>query len=194
MENGASPIVALEHLYIEGGVEQASDRTFILRHSDLGSAGFHATGAGKSHIVDVIGRGYVIGPRHKFWARQLNAEFGEDPLFTSAGISWILGFKMETSPRGSKDAPNSTPSIYNRGGATEIFGGLLYTLGGNKDQAPLVPAFTNERGKIAISYRPNGRPETYYKTILRMGTITRGTDISSNMIKGHGAALLTDQR
>jgi len=203
IEEGQSPIVALEHIYIDGMVEHPSSRTFVLRHGDIGGlaggkgdygSGLRATGAGKTHIIDVIGRGYDIGPRHSLWARQLNAEFGEAPLFTNSGTSWLLGFKMETSPRGSKDAPNSTPSILNRGGQLELFGGLLYTLGGSQEQAPLVPAFTNEKGKIAISYRTNGIPATYYKNVLRMGSFQSGTDLTSDKIKGPGAALLTDQR
>ena len=46
-----------------------------------------------------------------------------------------------------------TPSLLNKAGQIELFGGLLYTLGNKKEQAPLVPAFTNEKGRIAISYR-----------------------------------------
>ena len=202
VEEGQSPIVVLEHIYIDGFVEHPSSRTFVLRHGDIGglngsrdgASGLRATGTGKTHIIDVIGRGYDIGPRHSLWARQLNAEFGEAPLFTNSGTSWILGFKMESSSRGSKDAPNSTPSILNRAGQLELFGGLLYTLGSKKEHAPLVPAFTNEKGKIAISYRTNGIPDTYYKNVLRMDNFQSGTDLTSDKIKGPGAALLTDQR
>lgn len=194
VDEGSSPVVVLENIYIEGDVEHPSRRTFVLRHGDFHVNGIKATGPGKTHIVDVIGKGYQIGPQHTLWARQLNAEFGEAPLFTNHGTSWILGFKMETSPRGSKDAPNSTPSILNKAGRLELLGGLLYTLGEKKEQAPLVPAFTNESGSIAISYRTNGKPETYYRTILRMGSFEGGEDLPASQIKGPGAALLTDKR
>jgi len=194
VEEGAAPVVILQHMYCEGGIEQASSRTFALIHGDVGGlgSGFHATGKGKSFIADVIGSNYHIGPQHKFWARQLNAEFGSEPLLTNSGTSWILGFKMETSPTGSKDAPLSTPSILNKAGKIEVIGGLLYTLGSGKAQAPIVPAFTNEKGKLAISYRTNGRPDTYYKVILREGTLAEGEDLTSDKIKGPGAALLSN--
>lgn len=204
VDEGQTPMVVLEQVYVDGTIEHPSSRTFVLRHGDIGGLGgegsagphgLHATGTGKTHIIDVIGRGYDIGPKHTFWARQLNAEFGEAPLFTNSGTSWLLGFKMEASPRGtSKDAPNSTPSILNRAGQLELFGGLLYTLGSKPENAPLVPAFTNEKGKIAISYRTNGIPATYYKNILRMDNFQTGPDLTSDKIKGPGAALLTDQR
>ncbi len=204
IEDGDAPVVIFQHMYLEGGVEQASKRSFALIHGDMGGlagvrngqavSGFYATGPGKSFIVDVIGRNYQIGPQHTFWARQLNAEFGSDPLFTNSGTSWILGFKMETSSAGSKDAPLSTPSILNKRGKVEVIGGLLYTLGNGKAQAPKVPAFTNESGSLAVSYRTNGKPATYYPVILRMGSFTGGKDLPASVIKGPGAALLTDQR
>lgn len=194
VEDGQSPVVVMEQMYIEGGVEQASGRTFVLNHGDLGRTGIKATGKGKTHVIDVIGRGYDIGSGHSFWARQLNAEFGADPLFTNSGTSWILGFKMESSPAGSKDAPESTPSLFNKGGRMEVLGGFLYTLGNKKEQAPRVPAFTNQRGDVAISYRVNGVPATYYSVILRMGSLQSGQDLMASQIKGPGAALLTDRR
>jgi len=191
IEEGASPVVVLEHMYVEGRIEHVSGRTFALRHGDQ-HAGYTATGKGKTHIVDVIGKDYDIGTGHTFWARQLNAEFGSQPLFVNAGTSWILGFKMESSTGGSKDAPKGTPSFVNRGGGTfELFGGLLYTLGSKKEHAPTVPAFTNERGRIAVSYRTNGIPATYYDRILHTGG---GPDVSAGQIKGPGATLLSDQR
>ncbi|NJK91880.1 MAG: hypothetical protein HC904_08670 [Blastochloris sp.] len=194
VENGESPVVVMEQMYLQGGVDQVSDRTFVLKHGDVDSYGVKATGSGKTHIIDVIGRGYDIGPRHSFWARQLNAEFGEEPLLTNSGTSWILGFKMETSPRGSKDSPNSTPSLRNKEGKLEVMAGLLYTLGNSAAQAPLVPAFTNERGTLAVSFRNNGIPATYYRTILRRGGWESGEDMPLSEIKGPGAALLMDQR
>lgn len=201
VEDGEAPVVVMQHVYCEGGIEQASSRTFALIHGDIGglgvekgkdASGLYATGSGKTLIVDVIGRNYQIGPKHSFWARQLNAEFGSDPLFTNSGTSWILGFKMETSSTGSKDAPLSTPSILIKSGKLELFGGLLYTLGSTKGHAPKVPAFTNENGRFALSYRTNGRPETLYPVILREGTLTEGKDLTADKIKGPGAALLTN--
>ncbi len=192
-ETGA-PTVVLEHLFIGGRVENSSKRTLVLRHVDIEQHGLLADGPGKTHVMDVIGRNYRIGPKHNFWARQLNAEFGDDPLFTNAGTSWIFGFKMESSTAGDKHGSRGTPSLYNKGGKLEVIAGLLYTLGDKREQAPLVPAFINQGGKIAISYRVNGRPETYYPIILRKGTLEKGEDLMATEIKDPGAALLTDER
>lgn len=203
IDNGTAPVVAFEHLYVDGGIEQASNRTFMLKHGDIGGlsgggstnageSGLFASGPGKTHIIDVIGRNYHIGPQHTFWARQLNAEFGSEPLFTNSGTSWILGFKMESSSAGSKDAPLSTPSLLNKSGKLEVLGGLLYTLGNGPAQAPKVPAFTVEKGRIAVSYRTNGRPGTYYSILLREGTLAAGKDLTADKIKTPATALITN--
>lgn len=198
IEDGDSPLVMFDNVYIDQGVEQASTRTFALRHGDLANTGVRATRAGgKTHLMDIIGRGYQIHTGHKFWGRQINSEFGEEPLFTNlGGDSWILGFKMETSPRGSKDAPKSTPSLLNRSGNLEVLGGLLYTLGSHANHAPRVPAFTNEKGQLSVTFRNNGRPETLYHTLLRIDNYDNGTDLSRSSIMGHahGMALLLDKR
>ena len=199
LADGKPDVVCLEHLVLSGGeTENASSRTLVLRHADIGGlgdgGGFKGSGSGKTHVVDVIGRNYRIGPKHRFWARQLNAEFGPKPLFTNAGTSCILGFKLETSQTGSKDAPLGTPAVVNMSGQVEIIGGLLYTLGSSKGEAPSVPAFTNERGTLSISYRTNGQPATYYPIILRQGSFKGGKDIPASEIKGNGAALLFDKR
>jgi len=186
--------VCLEHLFIGGRVENPSSRTLVLRHVDIEEHGLLANGAGKTHVIDTIGRNYKIGLKHKFWARQLNAEFGADPLFTNAGTSCILGFKMESSTAGDKEAPLSTPSLLNLSGDLEVLGGVLYTLGNGQSEAPLVPAFTNEKGRLGVSWRNNGRPGTHYPIILRQGSFKDGKDIPASVIQGPGSALLLDIR
>jgi len=106
----------------------------------------------------------------------------------------MLGFKMESNTAGDKEGSLGTPSILNIGGKLEVFGGFLYTLGDKREKALKIPAFTNTRGKIAISYRVNGRPETYCPIVLRQGTLEKGTDIMAKQIQDPGAALLTDGR
>lgn len=194
MGDSGSDTVCLEHLFIGGRVENPSSRTLVMRHVDIEEHGLLANGTGKTHIIDAIGRNYKIGPKHKFWARQLNAEFGADPLFTNAGTSCILGFKMESSTAGDKDAPLSTPSLLNLSGDLEVLGGVLYTLGSGQNEAPKVPAFTNEKGRLAVSWRNNGRPGTHYPIILRQGSFKGGKDIPASVIQGPGSALLIDMR
>ncbi|RMD80885.1 MAG: hypothetical protein D6820_06085, partial [Lentisphaerae bacterium] len=170
VDEGEVPVVAVENMYIEGRVIHRSTRTFVLRHGDL-HHGMQMTGSGKTHIVDVIGKGYEVGRAHHFWGRQINSEFGSKPLFTNYGTSWILGFKMESSTRDSKRGIPGTPCLLNKGGRFEMFGGLLYTLGSKSYHAPSVPAFTNHGGSVALNYRLNGIPSTYYRVILRHGTL-----------------------
>jgi|GEM_PF-3825446 len=90
----------------------------------------------------------MLRSRHRFFARQLNAEFGGKSLFRHAGTSVIIGFKMESSTRGGKDKSEGTPSLYNHdGGQLVLFVGLLSTLGSKAHHRPAVPAFTNEKGR-----------------------------------------------
>lgn len=193
VEDGAAETVVLEHIYADGIIEQASSRTFALRHGDLGA--FLGTGKGKSHVLDTIGKGYRIGREHRFWGRQINSEFGDEPLFTNEGTSWLLGFKMESSTRGDKHGSQGTPCFLNRnGGQLEIFAGLLYTLGSRPEHRPAIPAFTNEKGAIAIGYRHNGIPATWYDQILRVGIGADAETIRNDRIGGPGRALLGDVR
>ena len=194
IEDGASEIVAFENIFIEGLVKNTSSRTFVMNKGDFHEGGYHATGSGKTHIIDVIGRGYQIGPKHTFFGRQVNSEFGTEPLFINEGKSVILSFKMESSTRSDKKKIFGTPSFLNRnGGELEVFGGLLYTLGSKKGDAPLVPAFTNLKGKIAVSFRKNGHPSTRYITILQKGEDKKSV-LTEKQFKGRGAALLYDER
>ncbi len=193
VEDGSTPVVAMEHVCIGGVIEQASKRTFVLRHAD--HDGLHATGPGKTHIVDVIGKGYQIGKEHTFWARQLNAEFGNEPLFINSGTSVIIGFKMESSTRNDSKGEKGTPCMVNQdGGKLELFAGLLYTLGSKQEHRPIIPAFTNKQGSIAISYRHNGIPATWYDKILGIGDGASAEIIGNDRIKGTGQALLSDKR
>jgi len=193
IEDGLAKEVVFDQIYVDGIIEQASSRTFALRHGDHG--GFHATGSGKSFVVDVIGKDYLIGSKHRFWARQLNAEFGNEPLFTNEGTSWILGFKLESSTRGDKSGSQGTPALLNRaGGRLEMFTGHLYTLGSKAEQRPAVPAFTNEKGRISLSWRLNGIPTTWYDKLLQQGAGETAVVIGQDTVKPPGCALMTDER
>ena len=194
IEDGASPVIAFENIFIQGLVKNTSSRTFVMNKGDFHEGGYHATGTGKTHIIDVIGRGYKIGPKHTFYGRQVNSEFGSEPLFINEGKSVILSFKMESSTRNSKKKILGTPSFLNKnGGELEVFGGLLYTLGNKRSHAPLVPAFTNLKGKVAVSFRKNGIPSTRYVKILQKGENEKNV-LTESQFKGRGAALLYDER
>ncbi len=212
-DEGEPDTVFLEHLVIGSQVMHPSSRTLVIRHCDLGGLSgivlpegtpdsvreklkftYVASGSGKTHVVDVIGRNYNIGAKHKLWARQLNAEFGNVPLLTNRGDTWVLGFKMESSPAVADKGITGTPALNNLGGNFELFGGLLYTLGNEASNAPTIPAFTNMKGNIAINYRRNGKAVTNYKDILFTGEGENATKITDKGILGRGAAILTDSR
>ena len=169
VRNGNSPVVQLEHVYIDGGIRHSSNRTLVLRHADTASDPKVLDGPGTTHVIDVIGRDYRVSKKHRFYGRQVNAEFGTRPLLSNLGGStWILGFKMESEKGNAKKKVMGTPAfLNNRGGQLEIFGGLLYTLGSQREHAPLVPAFTNNKGEIAVSFRKNGIHKTRYKILLK---------------------------
>lgn len=194
VDYGDSKVVQLEHMTVLGGILHNSTRTLVLRHTDNGKDPFVGAKSGTTHVIDTIGRDYRILNGHKFFARQLNSEFGSDPLFSNwGGQSWILGFKMESSTRNPAKGSEGTPSFVNsHGGKLEIFGGFLYTLGNKNEHAPTVPAFTNTSGKISISYRKNGIPSTYYKKILVTGPEKKVYENPG--LKAPGAALLVDER
>ncbi len=118
IEGGGEPVV-FEHLWFDGAIDHAGDRAIALRHCDLlAHPGLRGSGRGKTFIEDVIGN-YEIGPGHRLWARQTNAEFGEVPLLVNrGGTMWILGFKTE----------GEMTCIENIGGDVELLGGLFYPL------------------------------------------------------------------
>jgi hypothetical protein len=141
IEGDTQSSTVLEHLRINGVVETNSSGKVTLRHADI--RGYRTGNKGKTFIEDVIGRGYIINQGHTLWARQLNAEFGKEPLIQNLGGKlWILGLKTE----------GQMTCIKTVKGFTEVLGALLYPL---RTPKPETPIFINDQGHISLSYRMN---------------------------------------
>lgn len=144
-EGSSTDTTILEHLRLGGTVEHASAKSLVIRHADIGGYRNTATGKGKLFIEDVIGAPYRITSPQKVWIRQLNAEFGKVPLIENyGGTIWILGLKTE----------GKVTAIKTVRGTTELVGALLYPL----HNVPAdTPAFTNDQGRVALSYAISGK-------------------------------------
>ncbi len=121
----------LEHLSIQGVIEHASAQSLTLRHFDHKGYSNTSAGTGDLFIEDVIGKPYKIKGQNA-WMRQVNSEFGEDPLIENTNSNlWILGLKTE----------GEMTAIKTVNGKTELLGGHFRLL---KDAQADVP------GMIAI--------------------------------------------
>ena len=136
VEDGAAPVVLLEHINgLGGGLEIATRRTVVLR-----SMGTHtivntpASEGGEVFLEDVVGDDFRFR-KQRVWARQLNIENKGTHLTNDGGDLWVLGYKTE---RGG------TLVHTLGGGRTEILGGFSYTTG----NGTLAPMFVNEASSV----------------------------------------------
>ncbi len=151
-EGGGADAVVLEHLRLAGVVEHGSAKALALRH--VGHKGYRNTprGTGKLFVDDAMGRGIRIEHPQKVWGRQINAEFGIEPLITNrGGTLWVLGLKTE----------GKMTCIETVGGRTELLGALLYRLGRENLN---VPAFVHDRAETSLSFARNG---PFYPVLVR---------------------------
>ncbi len=136
----------LEHLWIAGHVEHAADRAVAFRHVDLhGRYTNTPQGTGDLFIEDTIGpKPLVVAHGQNVFARQLNIEFGEQPLIeNNGGTLWLLGYKTE----------GQMVCLRQTAGRTELLGALLYPL---RKVPATTPAFLIEGGEAALTYAMSG--------------------------------------
>jgi hypothetical protein len=136
IEDGSSPIVALEHFAcVHGGVEIATRRTVVLR--SVADCALTMTPAAEGG--DIFAEDFVtddLGLRkQRLWARQLNIENQGTHLLNDASDVWILGYKTE---RGG------TLLETRGGGRSEVLGGFSYTTTAGK----LAPMFVNDNSSV----------------------------------------------
>ncbi len=155
IEDGDSPVVALEHFgHLGGGIEIDTKRTVVLRSMETYTVqGTARSEAGEVFLEDVVGDDFRFR-KQMVWARQLNIENEGTHLTNDGGHVWVLGYKTE---RGGTLA-------HTQGGAsTEILGGFSYTTTAGK----LAPMFVNDESSVWACFGEvcyNGDP---YAVLIR---------------------------
>ena len=168
----------IEHMWIEGHVEHDADRPITFRHVDIhGRYENTEAGTGDLFIEDTIGpKPLRVAHPQRVFARQLNIEFGEEPLVENhGGTLWLLGYKTE----------GEMVCIHQTSGKTEMLGGLIYPL---REVPGNTPAFLIEGGEAALSYVMSGpKYPNQVRSTTRDGSQTlKGDDV------GWRAAALVD--
>ncbi|NMG05964.1 glycosyl hydrolase family 28-related protein [Brasilonema sp. UFV-L1] len=162
IENGKASDVTIEHLSIINlhqnapprlgfiGFEQATSRTLFLKDvtccslkpNDQKYVFRNTPKAGKLFIEDVSAEGWQFEHPQQVWARQLNPEGSSKKIFNNGGKLWVLGLKTEGG--------NVNTVLHTKGGgASELFGALLYVTG---NIPPNEIAFINDNSRVALSY------------------------------------------
>jgi hypothetical protein len=175
-ENGSGP-VNVEHLWLDGVIENASPRPVALRHVDMND-GYRNTAKGRGDVFfeDTIGKPIRILHPQRVFGRQVNCEFGEDPLIENhGGAVWLFGYKTE----------GQMTAILNDGGLLELLGGFFYPL---RKVDPETPLIINDGGRMRLTYAMNGGKNNYRIQVERTGQ----KPVTDKDIPGRGPALLID--
>ena len=173
IENGDSPLVALEHFAcIHGGIEIATRRTIVFRSvSDCDLTMTSAAQGGEIFAEDFVTHDLALR-QQRLWARQLNIENLGTHLINDGSDVWILGYKTE---RGG------TLLETRAGGRSEVLGGFSYTTTAGK----LAPMFVNDNSSVFAFFAEvcfNGDP---FATLIRE---QRGDQVKT-VKRGEGATL-----
>jgi hypothetical protein len=180
-EGGAADEVVLEHLRLKGAIEHASPRTLAIRHCDVGGYRNAPRGRGKLFLEDTIGPHLDIRHPQEVWCRQLNVEFGREPMIRNrGGTVWILGFKSEVG----KEREHWT-NVVNEGGRLELLGALIYPLrkGLIGDRTPCI---LNDRGSVSLTYAMN---YGNYPVHVRERRADEWRELPRKAVPGRGPAL-----
>jgi hypothetical protein len=170
------PGVTLEHITAaSSAIVQAGDKALALRHMDFGNVSSTPGATGDIFLEDTIGKPITVGTGVSLWGRQVNCEFGKDPLIVNHGNLWLLGYKTE----------GEMICLDNRkGGRAEVLGALLYPL---RHPAPDAPMFRNDGGVLSLCYRQNGN--TQYNTHLE----NNGETLTGSQLKTSGFGICNAQ-
>jgi hypothetical protein len=148
---GSGEPLTIEHISsVNGGIENTSDRTIILR--SIG-ARLRSLGKGRLFLEDVAGDDLAVLGQTVF-ARQLNIENQGTHLLNDASTLWVLGYKTE---RGG------TLLHTRNGGKSEILGGFSYTTTAGK----LAPMFVNEGASVFTFFGEVCYTGDPFKTLIR---------------------------
>jgi len=177
LDDGDTDTVILEHLRINVPVVHNSSRTLAMRHVDF--KGYENTrhGRGDMFLEDTIGKPIRVLHPQRFWGRQVNSEFGDEPLIENhGGDMWLLGFKTE----------GQMTCIKTVKGRTVLYGSMLYPL---RDPDPKTPAFINDGGAVQLTYAMNYK--NYKMQIAHRPTADAAWSMLTNRdIQYRGPALL----
>lgn len=174
-EGGHAEGVILQHLRIDGIVEHAGKTPLVMRHVDFGGYRNTAEGSGDMFVEDTIGAPFHVHHHQRFFGRQINSEFGDQPLFENRGGDvWMLGFKTE----------GEMTCLHQTAGRTEMPGAQFYPL---KNRHPVGPAVLNEGGRISAAICMNSRG---YQLFLGEAPGDADRSISGRQIGHRAAALL----
>ena len=161
LEEQGEPIIFERLFPIAGGIHHESDRTVIVKNSQL-----HYTsaseGAGDFYGEDFLGS--LQFNKQNAWLRQFNSECVSPRMQNNAGKVWILGIKTECF--------GPVIETY-EGGSTEVLGTFFYTSGtpGAGDGEPFadksLAAFITVDSNLSVAgHREQNFVETQYQTII----------------------------
>ena len=168
----------IEHLYFDG-MEHASGGTLAMSHCDVRFYSNTPAGTGKMFFEDVLCKPVKILHPQKVWARQLNSEFGDQPLIQNhGGTLWILLFKTE----------GEMVCLETVRGTTELLGALLYPL---KKVPAENAAFVNDNGRVSLTFALNG--SHHYPVLVRGKREDAQSELTRKEIRGRGVALYVDR-
>ncbi len=144
-EGGHPNGTIVEHMRLDGTIEHASKQTLTFRHCDMHHYHNTEAGTGDLFLEDTIGPKMKIKHPQKVWARQLNIEFGKEPLIENhGGTLWILGYKTE----------GDMICIKTVNGTTELLGAMFYPL---RNVPRTNICMLNENARTSFTYAWNYR-------------------------------------
>ncbi len=140
IDDGSAPVVILEHLRINGSIENNTSRTVAFKHMQYEGHFYTANAKGKVFLEDVIGGAKSeYGPDQQVWARQYNTEFGPGPnILNNGGDFWALGIKTEGVQQ----------NVINNGGRMELIGHFSYPINSVPNDRPMI---VNNDGQLSVS-------------------------------------------
>ena len=152
---GEGESTVIEHFRLNGKIEHAGAGTLAIRHVDHEGYSNTKQGTGDFFAEDVIGKPYLVNHPQSFFGRQVNCEFGDNPLIENHGGSlWILGFKTE----------GQMTCLKQTAGRTELLGCQFYVL---RKADPKTPMFDISGGKFVAAFSHNGNPSHWYQIIVQ---------------------------
>jgi hypothetical protein len=175
-QDGVAPVVVVEGLHTDFSsgpfyfMGHQSRRTLVMSRLAInfqGADAYRGEGSGTVFIEDVVGRWFKFRGQ-AVWARQFNVEGDGTHILNDGGTMWILGYKTEGY---------GTLLHTRNGGTTELLGGLSYTVGDEKQDAPM---FIVDNARLAASFCEVNFTNSAMNTIVRETRDGQTKDISKD--------------